>query len=111
MTRTIAALFAIAVLTAVPATASTEIANSGISPLCTEQGPESYKRPGGYCDQLDDTKSLAPSGERVPCRYYADAGIRFDDEGSIMVVGVNPCCGYGSLFDDLVMGDSFLVAC
>ncbi len=99
MTKTIAAILAFAMLTAMPAAAATQVANSSTSPLCTEQAPDAYKRPGGYCDQIDDLNSLAPKGGDS-CGFVADAGLRFDEiEGRMLVaVPINPCCNLlGSL--------------
>lgn len=32
--------------------------DSSISALCRDGAPEAYSRPGGYCDQIADNKSL-----------------------------------------------------
>ena len=54
-------ILAAALLSALPASgfAATQIANSATSKLCDPDAPEGYKRPGGYCEQIDDLKSLA----------------------------------------------------
>lgn len=56
--KTIIALgLATALVGATPA-----FAGSGSSALCGPNGPEEYKRPGGYCEQLDKNSSLAGPG-------------------------------------------------
>jgi hypothetical protein len=34
------------------------LADSSTNPLCAPDAPEGYKRPGGYCDQIDSKGSL-----------------------------------------------------
>lgn len=34
------------------------LADSSTDPLCSADAPEGYKRPGGYCDQIDSKGSL-----------------------------------------------------
>jgi hypothetical protein len=43
--------------------------DTGISALCGPDGPESYKRPGGYCDQIADNKSQASHDKELPWWY------------------------------------------
>ena len=78
--------------TPLSASAVVQIAGSSNTGLCGPDAPEGYKRPGGYCEQLDDWKSLAP----VPgnCTLgFADAA--FDTAGRILIAGaVDPCCYY-----------------
>ena len=38
--------------------ASVALASSSTDALCGPDAPEGYKRPGGYCDQIDSTGSL-----------------------------------------------------
>jgi hypothetical protein len=38
--------------------ASVAIADSSTDALCGPDAPEGYKRPGGYCDQIDSKGSL-----------------------------------------------------
>lgn len=99
MTKTLAALLALAMLSAVPAAAATQVANSSTSPLCTPEAPESYKRAGGYCDEIDNLKSLIPTRTEEACGSVADAGFRFDEiEGRLLVAEpIDPCCKFGSL--------------
>jgi len=44
--------------TAVFPVAAPALANSSIDRLCGPDAPEGYKRPGGYCEQIDSNKSL-----------------------------------------------------
>ena len=78
--------------TPLSASAVVQIAGSSNTELCGPDAPEGYKRPGGFCEQLDDWKSLAP----VPgdCTAgFADAA--FDKAGRILIAGeVDPCCYY-----------------
>lgn len=48
-------------LPAVPAFAA-ELSNQ---PLCGPDAPESYKRPGGYCEQLGQNLSAASDSEEM----------------------------------------------
>jgi hypothetical protein len=41
-----------------------------ITALCGADGPESYKRPGGYCDQVGANNSLVESGDCDAIPYY-----------------------------------------
>ena len=100
MTKTFAALLAFAMLTALPAAAATQVANSSNSAHCSEQAAEGYKRPGGYCEQIDDLNSLVPASDGA-CATVADAGFRYDEiEGRMLVaIPMDPCCRHdvGSL--------------
>lgn len=37
---------------------------SKISEKCGPNGPESYKRPGGYCEQIGQTQSIGAKGDQ-----------------------------------------------
>lgn len=37
---------------------------SKISEKCGPDGPESYKRPGGYCEQIGQTQSIGAKGDQ-----------------------------------------------
>ncbi len=45
----------------------TALADSSTDPLCGPDAPDGYKRPGGYCDQIDSKGSLFPQKE--DCDY------------------------------------------
>jgi len=90
-------VIATALLAALPSSgfAAAHVANAATSKLCGPDAPESYKRPGGYCDQLDDLGSLAPKGEGSHCAKFADAGFRFDEiQGRLLMATppMDPCC-------------------
>lgn len=44
------------------------LADSSTNPLCAPDAPEGYKRPGGYCDQIDSKGSLMDHKE--DCDYH-----------------------------------------
>ena len=60
------------------------LANSANDPLCSAEAPEGYKRPGGYCEQIDDTSSLVTT-EKRDCVYKV---IGFDalQRGEVVLV-------------------------
>jgi hypothetical protein len=107
-------IVAAVLLSALPATgfAAAHIASSDTSKVCAPDAPESYKRPGGYCDQLDDLNSLLPTGPETVCPTVADAGFRFDEiQGRVLQVGmINPCCRYGFNLEQQLPVDGILVA-
>lgn len=107
-------ILAAALFSALPASgfAATQIANSDTSKLCAPDAPESYKRPGGYCDQIDDLKSLAPTGDGDSCGKIADAGFRFDEiQGRLRVaMPIDPCCVVGFNMQQQLPVDGILVA-
>lgn len=49
---------------ATPVLASAKVAIS-----CPADAPESFKRDGGYCEQIEDLNSIAPNGSGVGCQY------------------------------------------
>jgi hypothetical protein len=51
---------------------SVALADSSTDPLCGPDAPEGYKRPGGYCDQLDSKGSLN-KGTEEDCNYLPAA--------------------------------------
>ena len=57
MKTIIALALSTVVLGAAPA-----FADTGSSALCGPNGPEGYKRPGGYCEQLGKNSSLVEPG-------------------------------------------------
>ena len=44
--------------------------DNSISKLCRDGAPESYSRPGGYCDAVASNKSLASGTRGVTCPAY-----------------------------------------
>lgn len=60
ITLAIAALAALSV--AIP-TAPSFAVDTSIAEKCGPDGPEAYKRPGGYCDQIGANESNAAKGE------------------------------------------------
>lgn len=63
-------IFAITLLIASAAAlpvATPAFADSSTNALCGPDAPEGYKRPGGYCEQLDNKGSLI---EQPDCDYY-----------------------------------------
>jgi hypothetical protein len=114
MTRVLAILLSAAILPIlyVPATAATQIANSETSAFCGPDGAEGYKRPGGYCEQIDDNNSLMPGKEGDGCANVADAGFRFDEATGRLLVAepIDPCCNYAELTLDQFPLDAILVA-
>jgi len=107
-------IIAAALLSALPATgfAATHIANSATSKFCAPDAPESYKRPGGYCDQIDSVDSLVPQGSGTACGNVADAGFRFDEIQGLLVATapINPCCNFGFNMEQQLPVDGILVA-
>jgi len=110
-------LIAAAMLPALPlsAMAATQVANSGASQFCGADAAEGYKRPGGFCDQLDDMNSLAPTSDDDGCKKVSDAGYRFDGQSGRLLVAepmYDPCCPhYGMLTPGQVLpAEGLLVA-
>jgi hypothetical protein len=73
MQKTIALALVVASLAAFPAATPTFAGDSSITALCGPDAPESYKRPGGYCDQVRSNDSLLPKGDGAECFYYPTA--------------------------------------
>lgn len=67
MKKIVALALVAASLTAFPVITPSLAVDTSISALCGPDGPESYKRPGGYCDQIGSNKSLI---EGQDCRYF-----------------------------------------
>ena len=101
MIRILAVILAAATLPALPlsAVAATQFADSSLSPLCSDAGAEVYKRPGGFCEQLDDMNSLVHDVEDDACATVADAGFRYDEiQGRLQVaVAIDPCCDFEAM--------------
>ncbi|MBN9314353.1 MAG: hypothetical protein J0I99_01295 [Devosia sp.] len=58
MKNIVALALVAASLVAFPVITPSLAVDTSISALCGPDGPESYKRPGGYCDQVGSNKSL-----------------------------------------------------
>lgn len=113
MTRVLTILLSAALLPILsfPAAAATQIANSETSAFCGPEGAEGYKRPGGFCEQIDDNNSLMPGKDGDGCETVADAGFRFDEvTGRLLVSEIDPCCNYGELTLDELPLNGILVA-
>ena len=61
------------------------LADSSTNPLCGPNAPEGYKRPGGFCEQLDQG-SLVESDE--DCRYI-ESMIAVLKPGEVILVADN----------------------
>lgn len=68
MKNIIALALVAASLTAFPVATPAFAVDTSISPLCGPDAPESYKREGGYCDQIGSNNSLVKPEEG--CNYY-----------------------------------------
>lgn len=115
MTRILAIIVATAMLSALPvsALATTQVADSSTSAFCGPDGAESYKRPGGFCEQLDDNNSLVFDEGDDACALVGDAGFRYDEiQGRLLVaMPANPCCKqWGMIPDDQLPPEGILVA-
>ncbi|MBN9307708.1 hypothetical protein [Devosia sp.] len=65
MKKFLAVTLLLASAAAFPA-ATPALADSSTNPLCGPDAPEGYKRPGGYCEQIDNKGSLI---EQDGCDY------------------------------------------
>ena len=62
-------------------------ADSSTNALCGPDAPDGYKRPGGYCEQLDNKGSLV---EQDDCDYnYVPAVLATLEQGEIILVADN----------------------
>ncbi|WP_423068005.1 hypothetical protein [Devosia sp. CN2-171] len=68
MKNFIALALVAASLTAFPVATPAFAVDTSISALCGPDGPESYKRPGGYCEQIGSNNSLVEPKDG--CTYY-----------------------------------------
>ena len=77
MNKIIALALAAASLTAFPLATPSLALDKSISPLCGPDAPASYKRPGGYCDQIGSTNSLIESQDGcVPYYIVSSADLK-----------------------------------
>ncbi len=112
MTKFLPFVLAAALVAVLPSSgfAATHLANSGASKFCSADAPESYKRPGGFCDQLDGWKSL--NQHETNCGHFADAGFRYDEIEGRMVVAAkySPCCNQVGMLNLPLPPERILVA-
>lgn len=64
-------IIALAIAASIIAAAAPAFAQNANDKLCGPDGPESYKRPGGYCEQIAGS-SLVKSDKQEPIYYYED---------------------------------------
>lgn len=72
------------------------LANSSTDPLCGPDAPAGYKRPGGYCDQIDSKGSLIDMKEDCDVRLKSML-TRLDER---ILVAVD-CREYEDLYPEL----------
>lgn len=66
MTKIIALALLGAIIAAAPVATPAFAVDTKISQLCGPDGPEAYKRPGGYCEQIGENKSQASTKNELP---------------------------------------------
>ncbi len=88
MNKIIALTFLAAAALATPAAPA--FANSSVDRLCGPDAPEGYKRPGGYCEQIDSTSSLVQSEEHEQDCYYVPFASRLA-AGETVEVAASGC--------------------
>ncbi len=64
--------------------------DKSISPHCGPDAPESFRRPGGYCDQIGSNKSLN-DGTECDYFYVSKIALKFDAEFQL---AASPCDYY-----------------
>jgi hypothetical protein len=82
-------ILAVALLLATSAAfpiATPVFADSSTNPLCAPDAPEAYKRPGGYCEQLDQG-SLVQSEK--DCNYVIESMLATLKPGETILVADN----------------------
>lgn len=62
---------------------SPAFADSSTDPLCSADAPEGYKRPGGYCDQIDSKGSLME--DKDGCDYRMPVAMLLSDQQRVLV--------------------------
>ena len=85
MKKILAITLLIASTAAFPA-ATPAFADSSTNALCGPDAPEGYKRPGGYCEQLDNKGSLI---EQPDCDYVPLKAIAALKAGEVILVAEN----------------------
>jgi hypothetical protein len=66
--------------------ATPAFADSSSNALCGPDGPDGYKRPGGYCEQIDNKGSL---NEQPDCEYYQVELLAALKQGEVILVADN----------------------
>lgn len=85
-------ILAVALLLATSAAfpvATPVLADSSTNPLCGPDAPEAYKRPGGYCEQLDQGSLFQPEED---CDYVIESMLATLKSGETILVADN--CSY-----------------
>ena len=74
------------------------LASAKVAIACPAGAQESFKRAGGYCEQVESLKSIAPngSGTTPPCQWDAMATPMMVN-GRLLVAEMDPCCNVGSV--------------
>ena len=103
-------LMALGVVLAPVAAPTVAFASSQVAIACPADAPESFKRAGGYCEQIEDLNSIAPYGTgEGGCKMVSMIAAPEMIEGRVHVATlIDPCCNYGSLdsivFENLPQG-------
>ena len=80
MTKIIALALLGAIIAAAPVATPAFAVDTKISQLCGPDGPEAYKRPGGYCEQIGANSSTSDSGESCGLYCVVDDGDGPEDQ-------------------------------
>lgn len=94
MKKIIALALVAASLTAFPVATPAFAVDTGISALCGPDGPEAYKRPGGYCEQIGSNSSLVERQEE-DCFPFLNL-ISFEMKPTDEPLLVADACGYAA---------------
>lgn len=89
---------ALATVTLFAPAATPVLASAKVAIACPADAPDSWKRPGGYCEQIESLKSIAPNGSGTTplCQMDAMAAPMMVN-GRVLVALINPCCNVGSI--------------
>lgn len=93
MKKIIALALMTASLAAFPVATPAFAVDTSISALCGPDGPEAYKRPGGYCEQIGSNNSLVEPKDG--CTYYYLNSFELMPLDETVIVAEN--CYYGPL--------------
>lgn len=88
-----------------PAYAGTQLANASSSAFCADGANPAYQRPGGFCDQLDDTNSLVKD-DGDDCIVRVTMNVPPGASRLLLAAIYDPCnpCDYGFVNDLLLPG-------
>jgi len=87
MKKILAVALLIASVGAIPSV-TPAFADSSNDPLCGPDAPEGYKRPGGYCEQIDNKGSLVEQNDS--CNYLpAEVMVEIALPGAPLLVAEN----------------------